>query len=83
MISACQRALKTLNALQALGPKPGRAKVRKILRALAEWFTKVDGKMGYAIETEEREDIAAYLEELCWATGQKALVAEIDNWRDW
>ena len=81
--AARQQALKTLNALQALGPKPGRAKVRKTLRALAEWFTKVDGKMGYAIETEEREDIAAYLEELCWATGQKALVAEIDNWRDW
>jgi hypothetical protein len=35
------------------------------------------------IETEEREDICAALEELAFVARQKGLVAEIDEWRDW
>jgi len=76
--------IRTLIAtLEALGEKPRRPAVRKELRACVEWFNEVDGTMGYAIETEEREDIYAALEEICWACKQKPLVHEIENWRDW
>jgi len=81
--AARQQAQQTLAALQTLGDKPKRADVRKSIEALAQWFNQTDGMLGYAIETEEREDIYTFLEELCWASKQKALVRELDDWRDW
>ncbi len=70
-------------ALQALGPKPRRAEVRAILKHTVEWFNNADEKAGGVIETEEREDICAVLEEMAHVACQKALVDEIDEWREW
>jgi hypothetical protein len=57
--------------------------VRSILKACVEWFNKADAEAGGVIETEEREDICAVLEELAFVARQKALVEEIDTWREW
>jgi hypothetical protein len=35
------------------------------------------------IETEEREDIRAALEELAYVARQQGLGEEVDEWRDW
>lgn len=69
--------------IQALGEEPRRPAVRKILKATVEWFNHADEAAGHVIETEEREDIVAALEEIAHAAKQKALVDEIDEWRDW
>lgn len=71
------------NALEELGPKPRRADARAILKNTVIWFNEADEKAGGVIETEEREDICAMLEEMAHAARQKALVAEIDEWREW
>lgn len=81
--AARKRMNDLIKALSALGPKPKRGDVRLELKACVEWFNSVDGTMGYAIETVEREDIYAVLEEICWACKQKPLIQEIDDWRDW
>jgi len=70
-------------ALQALGPKPRKAEVRATLKKTVRWFNEADQKAGWVIETEEREDIYAVLEEMAHVARQKALVAEIDEWREW
>jgi len=69
--------------LRELGPKPPKAKVRSILRRCVEWFNEADKAAGDVIETEEREDICAVLEEMAFVAKQKSLVDEIDNWREW
>lgn len=69
--------------LEALGPKPQKASVRRILKACVEWFNLADEKAGGVIETEEREDIMAMLEELAYTARQKTLVEEMDGWREW
>lgn len=74
--SACE-------ALKALGPKPRRADVRAILKRTVIWFNEADEKAGGVIETEEREDICAVLEEIAHVARQKVLVNEIDEWREW
>jgi hypothetical protein len=71
------------DALKELGPKPRRADVRAILKKTAIWFNKADEKAGGVIETEEREDVFAVLEEMAHVARQKALVDEIDEWREW
>lgn len=73
----------TVRELQALGSKPGRTQVRKILKSCVDWFNVKDSEFGNVIETEEREDICAILEELAYVARQKALVSEIDEWREW
>jgi hypothetical protein len=70
-------------ALQDLGPKPRRADVRTILKKTVQWFNEADEKAGGVIETEEREDICAVLEEMAHIARQKVLVDEIDAWREW
>ena len=70
-------------SLQALGPKPRKAEVRAILKETVRWFNEADEKAGGVIETEEREDIYAVLEEMAHVARQKALVDEIDEWREW
>jgi hypothetical protein len=70
-------------ALQELGPKPRRADVRAVLKHTVQWFNEADQKAGGVIETEEREDICALLEEMAFVARQKVLIDEIDAWRDW
>ncbi|GEM_PF-882486 len=70
-------------ALKELGPKPKKADVRAILKKTIIWFNVADDKAGGVIETEEREDICAVLEEMAHCARQKALVDEIDEWREW
>lgn len=70
-------------ALRDLGPKPRRADVRAVLKKTVIWFNEADEKAGGVIETEEREDICAVLEEMAHVARQKVLVDEIDEWRDW
>lgn len=69
--------------LQLLGPKPRKADVRRVLRRCVEWFNAEDERAGGVIETEEREDIMAVLEEMAFVAKQKSLVEEIDGLRDW
>lgn len=71
------------DALKALGPKPRKAEVRAILRQTVLWFNEADAQAGGVIETEEREDICAILEEMAHVARQRTLVDEIDEWRDW
>jgi hypothetical protein len=73
----------TCRALRALGSKPRKADVRRLLRECVEWFNKADEQAGGVIETEEREDICAVLEEIAYVARQKSLVDEIDDWRSW
>jgi hypothetical protein len=70
-------------ALMALGPKPRKVWVRKVLKETVEWFNEADRAADGVIETEEREDICGALEELAFAAKQRALFGEIDNWREW
>jgi hypothetical protein len=69
--------------LQGLGPKPRKAEVRTLLKACVEWFNAKDREYGGVIETEEREDITAILEELAFVARQRSLVDEIEGWRNW
>ncbi len=69
--------------LRDLGPKPKKAAVRVVLRQVVEWFNKADRDAGEVIETEEREDICAVLEEMAFVARQKSLVDEVDAWREW
>jgi hypothetical protein len=69
--------------VRALGPKPKKAQVRAILKCCVEWFNEADERFGGVIETEEREDICAVLEEIAFVARQKSLVNEIDEWREW
>jgi hypothetical protein len=71
------------DALEELGPKPRRADVRAVLKKTVIWFNEADERAGGVIETEEREDICAVLEEMAHVARQKVLVDEIDEWRDW
>lgn len=70
-------------ALLRLGPKPRKAEVRAILKKTVLWFNEADERAGGVIETEEREDICAALEEMAYVARHKSLVDEIDEWRDW
>ncbi|QUD88912.1 hypothetical protein [Phenylobacterium montanum] len=73
----------TCKKLEALGAKPKKADVRAALKSCVEWFNAADESAGGVIETEEREDIFAVLEEMAHVARQKNLVEEIDAWRDW
>jgi hypothetical protein len=74
---------KTCRSLQSLGPKPRKPEVRRLLRECVEWFNRADEQGGGVIETEEREDICAVLEEMAFVARQRSLVDEIDDWRSW
>jgi hypothetical protein len=73
----------TCRAIRALGDKPRKPDVRRLLRECVEWFNTADAQAGHVIETEEREDICAVLEEMAYVARQKSLADEIDNWRAW
>lgn len=82
-LAARQTIHDACRALSALGPKPRKTEVRAVLRACVEWFNTADESAGGVIETEEREDICAVLEEMAHVARQKGLVEEIEVWRDW
>lgn len=69
--------------LSAMGPKPRKASVRAVLKDCVEWFNDADERAGGVIETEEREDICATLEELAFVARQRSLVEEVELWRTW
>lgn len=81
--AARDRIQSACKALENLGPKPGKADVRAILNEVVIWLNEADEAAGSVIETDEREDLCAVLEEMAHAAGQPALVAEIDMWRTW
>jgi hypothetical protein len=70
-------------ALQELGEKPRRADVRRVLRDCVEWFNKTDAQEGHVIESQERDDICAVLEEMAYVSRQKSLMEEVGEWRSW
>jgi hypothetical protein len=78
-----KRSKELLDDLEALGAKPSRKDVRGLLKSYISWLNTFDGSFGYVIETEEREDLMVFVEELCWATKQKPLISEADSWRNW
>lgn len=69
--------------LRALGQKSKKPQVRAVLKACVEWFNAKDREFGEVIETEEREDICAVLEELAFVARQRSLVDEMEAWRNW
>jgi len=73
----------TCRAFIALGPKPKKTAARKLLKQCVTWFNRADTDAGHAIETGEREDICAVLEEMAYVAGHPGLTAEIDEWREW
>ena len=82
--NAARAVIRTAcDALEGLGAKPRRADVRLVLKKTVLWFNEADEKAGGIIETEEREDICAILEEMAHVARQKILVDEIDEWREW
>jgi hypothetical protein len=81
--AARDRLREAALALQALGPKPRKAEVRALLKATVNWFNAQDAEFGGVIETEEREDICAALEDLVAAANHQSLIEEIDEWRNW
>jgi hypothetical protein len=81
--AARERIHNACRELRELEPKPPKARVRSILRGCVEWFNEADKAAGQVIETEEREDICAVLEEMAFVAKQKGLRDEIDNWREW
>ena len=84
-VAAARKLIRTVvGALRSSGPKPTEAKVRAALKACVEWFNEKDAEFGCVIETEEREDIFACLEDIAAAAGHPRVVDEIDEWRgDW
>lgn len=81
--AATTRVLAAYRQLQALGAKPRRPAVRKVLRELVQWFAEADERAGGVVDTEEREDIALVLEEAAYAAKQPALVEEFATWMRW
>lgn len=82
--AAARKTIKSAyKALSALGPKPPKVDVPAILNKTVIWFNEADEKAGGVIETDEREDICAALEEMAYVARQKALIDEIDEWRTW
>jgi hypothetical protein len=73
----------TCRALRQLGAKPRKAAVRKLMKECVEWFNTADERAGGVIETEEREDICAVLDEIAHVAQQDSLMDEIDGWRTW
>lgn len=78
------RAREMLLALQSLGPKPRRPLVRAEMKAFVDWVNIANNASdAYPVETMEREELHAFLEEVAWAAKQRPLVDEIEDWRDW
>lgn len=81
--AARERILETALGLQALGSRPKKADVRRLLKECVEWFNAKDEEFGRVIETEEREDICRVIEELAFVARHASLGREADGWRNW
>lgn len=81
--AATARVHDTCRKMQALGAKPRKAAVRKVLRELVLWFNDADDRAGGVIETEEREDIHLVLEEIAHVARHPSLVEEVGMWQEW
>lgn len=69
--------------LQGMGPKPRKTEVRAVLKACVLRLNDIDERAGGVIETEEREDLCAALEEIAFVARQPALIEEIGDWMTW
>lgn len=81
--AAREMILEAGRKLQALGEKPRKPAARAVLRACVDGFNAADEAAGGVIETQEREDICAALEDLAWLAGHPDLAQEADGWRRW
>ncbi len=78
-----EQRLTLLHSLDALGPKPKKAAVRKVLKAFVSDLNNADAAAGGVIETEEREDIFITLDEMCIVVNHPSLIDEVNDWRTW
>lgn len=78
--AAREQVYAAYRQLQELGEKPRKPAVRAVMKALVGWFNDADVQYDGIIETEEREDISAVLEEIAHATRQPSLADEFEAW---
>lgn len=81
--AARSKIYEVCRELKAIGPRPRKADVRRILKGCVAWFNLADERAGGVIETEEREDICLLLEEIAFVARHPGLSEEVDEWRDW
>lgn len=72
-----------LESCSKLGLRPKRPEVRRLLLQFIDWLNDFDECSENMIETDERDDLMQFLEEVCWAIEQKALLEELDEHRHW
>lgn len=77
------QAAALLQSLVVHGPKVPRRAAKKELSDFVVWLNTLDEDRGGLFETEEREDLMGFLEEVCWAAKQKSLVDDLDDLRTW
>lgn len=80
---ARKKVFETIRSIQALGKKPAKKLVRQALKECVLWFNDADNIHSGPIETDEREEICALLEEIAFVSKHKSLTNEIDEWRSW
>jgi hypothetical protein len=69
--------------LRNISDKPTKKDTRRILRALVHRINSLDDAYGNVVETEEREDLCAALEEIAFVARHRNLIEEVDAWRAW
>lgn len=74
---------ETCRALQALGPRPRRPDVRRLLKDFVEWFNVADAEAGEVIEIEEHGDIWEALYQMAWVARHMRVAEEFHEWRTW
>jgi len=75
---------RLLADLAGLGPEPPKTEVCAALKAFVLQANAANAaKDPSPVETGEREELFAFLEEVCRAVRQRAPVFEVDNWRAW
>jgi hypothetical protein len=74
---------ETIDQLAALGRKPDRRAVMRLLRNCVERFNNLNEEYDHFIDTLEREDIFRHFEELVHLSGLKDADELIDRWRKW
>lgn len=83
-IDAVRRAFHSaIIELQGLGAKPRKKDTRRILRTLVGQINALDERHGQVVETEEREDLCAAIEELAFVARHRRLAEEASLWRSW
>jgi len=69
--------------LRALGVKPKRDDVRKLVRGLVEVINDLNTENSGVIETIHREALIDILTDLIYLSRQKTLIDELEEWREW